>query len=141
MEAVRITNPGKPLSAGEIDALEQRIGATLPADYRQFLLEHNGGQPWPRDFGESAVRRFLCVGADRALDDVEGTRGFYGTRLPNWALPIAKDAFGNLIVLSIVPSQAGVFFWDHEEEQSPEGLVKIAESFAAFIDLLKQPEQ
>src|SRR5689334_3493628 len=34
----------------DILSLELKVGATLPADYRQFLLDYNGGVPEPACF-------------------------------------------------------------------------------------------
>lgn len=39
-----------PASTKQIAAFEKRVGARLPADYKKFLKEHNGGRPRPNGF-------------------------------------------------------------------------------------------
>ena len=40
-----LENAGPPLTADQIAAMESQLGASLPDDYRQFLLQTNGGKP------------------------------------------------------------------------------------------------
>jgi hypothetical protein len=47
---VQITEPGPSLTDSDIHALERKVGATLPEDYRAFLLRWNGGVPEPGHF-------------------------------------------------------------------------------------------
>jgi uncharacterized protein (TIGR02996 family) len=37
----------KPVTSADLDRLEKRFAITLPADYRAFLLNYNGGEPSP----------------------------------------------------------------------------------------------
>jgi uncharacterized protein (TIGR02996 family) len=50
---IRFANPGKrrpTLSPADLDWVERRFQLTLPADYRAFLLNYNGGNPNPDHF-------------------------------------------------------------------------------------------
>jgi uncharacterized protein (TIGR02996 family) len=46
---MRLTDCGPVLTAEEIGEVEQRLGGSFPADFRAFLLNHNGGVPNPAD--------------------------------------------------------------------------------------------
>jgi hypothetical protein len=70
------------VEGSEVDQLETRIGATLPSEYRGFLLNYNGGFPEPGTFvvpgtslgrggeGRVAVDIFLAVRDSYRLDYV-----------------------------------------------------------------------
>jgi uncharacterized protein (TIGR02996 family) len=50
---VRFSDPGEPrpaLTPADLDWVEKRFELTLPADYRAFLLNYNGGNPEPGHF-------------------------------------------------------------------------------------------
>ncbi len=51
---MRLSNCGPPVSESDIVAFERRVGVALPDDYRQFLIEVNGGDgscaPTPRRY-------------------------------------------------------------------------------------------
>jgi hypothetical protein len=52
-DRVRFKNPGRrrpTLTPADLDWIERRFQLTLPADYRAFLLIHNGGNPEPDHF-------------------------------------------------------------------------------------------
>src|SRR5581483_12523973 len=43
MLRMQLTDCGPPVAESDILAFERRVGVTLPAGYRRFLLEVNGG--------------------------------------------------------------------------------------------------
>ena len=47
---VQIQGSKNRLTATEIQQFEDELGVRLPIDYRDFLLEHNGGRPQPDSF-------------------------------------------------------------------------------------------
>jgi uncharacterized protein (TIGR02996 family) len=50
---IRFSDPGEPrpaLTTSDLDWVERRFKLTLPADYRAFLLNYNGGNPEPGMF-------------------------------------------------------------------------------------------
>jgi hypothetical protein len=96
-----------------IARLEQRIGRALPASYRGYLLQQDGGQL--DDNSEAVTTVFgLREGPD---GDLWQQLDAYHDRIPQWLLPVARDAFGNLFAVSLRDRDAGtVWFWDHEEE-------------------------
>lgn len=52
-DRIRFSDPGEPrppLTPADLDWVEWRFKLTLPADYRAFLLNYNGGNPYPNHF-------------------------------------------------------------------------------------------
>lgn len=110
-----------------IASMEKELGFALPADYRTFLSQYNGGRPVPECFtfldedgpyNDSLVDWFLSVGVDDPSDFFDYYSMYVeGERVPPNMLPIAHDPFGNLILLSRSGDDAGaIYFWDHENE-------------------------
>ncbi|MGW6725034.1 SMI1/KNR4 family protein [Nocardia sp. NPDC055029] len=130
---------GRPALDAEIDRLAAHLGATLPADYRAYLLERDGG--WMED-NDQVVDEVFGVRADigdgvSIWDKLE----VYDGRVPRWLLPVARDSYGNLFALSLRSGDHGtVWFWDHEEEDDDDGhpptegnISMIAGGWADFI--------
>ena len=57
--SVSFSNRGPELTGDVLAGVEQCLGIDLPADYQTFLLNHNGGEPYPA--------QFLCKIKDAAL--------------------------------------------------------------------------
>ena len=145
-------SPGK-LDETFLKALEQVWGFKLPTDYRNFLLEHNGGYPEKPVFDfkndsedGSVLSMFFCIYPDfnhNLLDNLK----IYQHRIPSHMFPIADDDCGNLILLSVKnPDRGKIYFWDHEmeceegEEPDYSNLSLIADSFEEFCDKLREKE-
>ncbi len=149
-----------PLAFDKLQAMEQSLGAELPAEYRQFLLEHNGGVPDPDCFivpgdeeydGEPSERQMACFFAihDHEWSDQtpEGSLGYplqeawrdFRAELPgSQVVPIGKDWNGSYICLGYRGEECGrVFYYDHEYEE----LRPLAEDFRAFLTLLRPCEE
>lgn len=134
-----------------LDAVQARIGRPIPAAYRRFLLEHNGGWPEPGDFSitwangrqeQISVEWFLPVNTQEVID-LEATLKVYRDRVPEALFPIAR-AGGGLVCVTVAGEQQGqVFFWDHEEEAEEgepptwDNLYPVAEHFDAFLANLR----
>ena len=159
---VKTNNP----AVNELDLanFEEAHDVVIPAEYRKFLLLHNGGHPVPSDFvlyprfpgnehwhgkGEdtSVVAWFKAINSEH--ENLAETLDAMVGRLPSGFFPFARDPFGNQICLATEGPLAGqVFFWDHEFEADPdEGEVPtmrnvyyIADSFQAFLDGLFDSE-
>ncbi len=143
-------------SKDRIEEFEQRHQIKLPADYVQFLLQHNGGRPElpvfsitndPR-LGSTGgiVHFFYGLGTDVNLIDIEDAIEDYVSRVPSDLLPIADDVGGNAICIGISGERRGqIFFWDHSEEEEPDeqgnftyyNVAFVAPSFSDFIADLK----
>src|SRR5438045_2278196 len=92
----------------EVSQLEQQLGITLPADYREFLLTTNGGRPKPNVFpiqenssGDRGIIHQLygiVAGNHNNLADVAAR---FRERVPAELLPIGRDPGGNLLLLTV----------------------------------------
>jgi cell wall assembly regulator SMI1 len=134
-----------PVSAAQLKAAEHALGVRLPAAYRAFLLQHNGGQPVPDRFrladgsGPESVAWFLAV--HEREDGLVSLAATYRPYLHADLLPIASDPFGNLVCIGTQGGNEGkVYFWLHESEPPPgealphAGCKLVAASFAAFLN-------
>lgn len=137
-------------SQDALSRLERQLGATLPDDYRRFMLEFNGGRPEPSGFvfatgggkSDSAVRYFLTLDEREERYTIQQFLNQYRDRIPPNTLPIACDSFGNLVLLDAGDRASGaVCFWDHEKENAEEStwdnVVVVAPSFSTFLSALE----
>jgi cell wall assembly regulator SMI1 len=134
-----------PATAAAIARLENALKSKLPAAYREFLQRHNGGQPQPatfvpadRDKPTEVINSFLALGGDPDVDDLATFLKLYKKRLPQNCLPVAYDAFGNLICLGLADEDCGrVYFLNHERGNKR----LIAESWDAFMESFQKPHK
>jgi len=140
-----------PVTPSTLDAVERRIGQAIPAAYRCFLLEHNGGWPEPGDFSitwadgrqeQISIEWFLPVNTQEAID-LEATLKVYRGRVPEALFPVAR-AGGGLVCIAVAGERQGrVFFWDHEEEAEErnapawDNLYPVAPDLATLLGALK----
>ena len=134
----------------EIFKLEEEIGFTLPNDYKEFLINFNGGVP------EVKYSTFKL----NELEENIGLQVLYGLNLEEnldlreWYEEYEDDllddcliighgiGFG-FIVLVNSPEVSGVYFWDNsfelENSSEDENIYKISDTFKEFIQELKSP--
>jgi hypothetical protein len=158
--------PGGPTNFDQIAAFEARIGYPLPAPYRAFLLQYNGGHPHPDAFVLHANRsdeedivfcffplRNLSIGPidvaeldglrtwplHCAWDDLQNDlENRYETKLDPPLLPIGTDGSSNYISLVLTGDNVGaVVFLDHETAED----WPLAPSFPAFMESLRPRER
>jgi hypothetical protein len=147
--AARLFGPEKiaPASPDEVAAFEAEIGATLPDDYRQFLLRSNGGSLGDK---YEVVEQYVVIGSVGGFREGYSLRSaracYQGTpvRIPRALVWIMDDPGGNAICLGLTGEHRGkVYFWDHDEEPYPpewDGQVEtagniqlLANSFTKFV--------
>lgn len=123
-----------PLTETELARFEAKLGRRLPADYRAFLLEHNGGKPSAvfltvPGFEDTMVHVFCGIGTrvdlEKRMRDLEDD-------LPSGWIPIGFDPGGNVYLAN--PSGAVFYFDDHNSKKS----FRIAGSFSAFLSVLRE---
>lgn len=129
----------------QVAELESRLGVELPEDYRQYLLEFNGGvfeEPEILSPDKNCPRRGLEVmfGVESKLD---GTRlgepwqiALFDDNDPLIALPIGDTAFGDLIILATGPENRGVIYF----KQASGGWFELAEGIEEFFANLREPD-
>lgn len=140
-------------SLDAINELELIIGASLPRDYKEFMLKYDGGVPEPAAFdiqeesNSSVVKAIFGLETPLVNSSVKYNIDLYKNRIPNDFMPIGSDAFGNRIVLGVRDKWAGkIFFWDHERESDEVGgyygnIFLISNSFEDFLLGLREQKE
>jgi hypothetical protein len=152
MATVQNANPHGPLDLARLAAFEARLGAELPADYRQFLLVHNGGDFVPDEIVlPGQAEPFATMGQLFGLFDgpfsLEAVCENVEDVIPAEVVAFAEDVGGNLLCIGIRGAHRGkVYFWDHngslpgEDEPCWSGMTLLAPSFAEFVSALGGPQ-
>ena len=131
-------------SEAQLAALEQQIGVVFPDDYRQFVLEYNGGyfnEPEITPVGEgcpsSTLHILFGIGASHSEAEVgrPSRTNLFEDNNPPKILPIGRTGMGGLIILDTAPGDGrgeiylkqeyGDFYW-------------IAENIEEFFSLLRE---
>jgi hypothetical protein len=137
------------VSAPKISALEKRLGVKLPADYKAFLRNTNGGCPEPNCFtvpdrGDALVGILYGIRRKRDSCDLEyeQEQATLWDPLPTGYIAIGDDPGGCLLLLSTLGKNAGqVLFWDRKGfwvRKDGHNTFPIADSFAGFLDSLHE---
>jgi hypothetical protein len=145
---------GLQVTDAQIRAFEQSYGHPLPDDYRQFLLDVNGGQPTRAncEFDQGVVNSLF------SLDDTENDSSDLATRA-NWSRPmlpnpdllfIGHDDGSNRILLALAGEHRGeVWFMLTDDDARPDDanprvawhdrrdMRKLADSFEQFVRALR----
>lgn len=140
------------ISVADLSTVENRIGKSLPDEYRNFLLENNGGCPEFQKFSKLGEENSyfgilswffgICPGNQ---NDLVLTVERLSDRVPDNVIPIACDPSGNFVVLSVDKEDRGkIYFWDHEEEcdegevPTYDNLYLVANNFNDFLQNLRE---
>lgn len=131
----------EPVSDRDVFSLEEKIKTRLPEDYRNFILDFNGGFPTPNIFyispyqQESRLSIFYGITSKKSCDIWANALNSYEDMGRSF-LPIGEDPGGNQIYISLHPDTLGrIYFRDHELYAS-ESLTLIANSFSEFLQNL-----
>jgi len=146
-----------PTSPEAIAEFEARWRVLLPLEYKQFLLNSNGGWPKPDVFEVpgwhgrgSALDAFFGLHEGRKTEQLDRAMNVYDERVPPDLIPIAHDPYGNNICIGWKGQRAGkIYFWDHEDELDENGefvqdyrnVYLIADSLQEFLDGLTTSEE
>jgi hypothetical protein len=144
---------GPQVTEAQIQAFEQSYGHALPDDYRQFLLDVNGGRPdrAHREFDQGVVNCLF------GLDDTDDERDLADHA--NWTRPtlpspdllfIGHDDGGNQLLLALAGDHRGeVWYMLTGDDARPDDanprvlwhdrrdLRKVADSFEQFMRSLR----
>lgn len=146
---VVLDEPGPPVTEGDVAAFEALLGRALPADYRAFLLAHNGGFPvvttGTEEDGEEFMVSWILELHPDAMDEPYTSRlctparreADYHWGLPDDALVFAEDLGGNLYTLSLDDAEHPVRFIDHEDDGPFDSHRVLAHGFTAFLQLIR----
>jgi len=146
----RKVNPYGATSPEAIAQFEARRGVLLPAEYKAFLLESNGGSPIPNLFqvpgwhgNGSGLNYFYGIHEGEKMVRLDAACDTYDERVPSDLIPIAYDAYDNNICIGWKGKRAGkIYFWDHEDELDENGdfvtdyrnVYLLADSLQEFLD-------
>ena len=154
---IPLTKTGPRVSEDDVRRFEQHLGHELPADYRRFLLDVNGGRA-PRSHrvftlqrdarrDESALDNLFRLNAPDGQDDLATAQLYRDPKPPEGFLEIGYDGFGCPLVLPLVGQHRGeVWYFDIEDDSEDRAGVdwfdrrdvwKLADSFAEFMASLK----
>lgn len=154
---IEFTETEASIKLSDIEVIEKLVGLELPQQYKEHLLNYNGGQCFPNVFSfreegnltDSCIDWFLAI-YDGEYDNLKKYIEIYKSdtkRMPTQLLPIAHDPGGNLICISAGKNDYGyIYFWDHEKEvdykdssdENYANLYLIAHSFEEFLGGLKE---
>lgn len=155
---MEFTKVGPPVSEADVASFEVQVGASLPADYRAFILTTNGGVP-SRNVIDDPVRAFVGVEGFFSLGPVHGDLSMadalatWDGRHPDGMLPIALCGGSNLLLLTLRGQTTHpVYYWEHDgeaDEGEPartDNLTRLADSFTDLVgslhdeDLINHPD-
>lgn len=140
---VELKSTGEPLTHDAIAAIEESLGVNFPREYREFLATYNAAKPEANQVitqaVTTAVDSFFGITDDKGDDLVAQNLETYSGRVPDGVIAIASCAGGNLICLQM--ETGAIFFWDHEEEASPDeptfdNMELLAPTLNAFLKLM-----
>ena len=152
---MELINSAEKINTKHIAEFENEVGTKFPEDYKNFMLESNGGTPKEDllyDFFDevteaentSVIREFFSLFSDDSVK-MSNLREIYKIMtyeetISTDMLPIADDPGGNIIGISLNKDDFGyVYFINHEYDDLDTGYLvksKIAESFSNFIGAL-----
>ncbi|MGH3655377.1 MAG: SMI1/KNR4 family protein [Micromonosporaceae bacterium] len=99
--------------------LEAKVGAALPAAYREFVASTNGGRPPAPlvhpEFGFVADQSFLGVGRRDWFENLEYARQWSRDRFTTDFLPIGHVQGGTLAVRLTDPGAGSVWYYDDDD--------------------------
>ena len=149
---VTIKEAGPKLPEYEVRILERRMGAVLPASYRRFLLEYNGGRPDPDvvdvrglEGGEADIKVFFGIGPSLDSHCIHWKLTVLAERLEPRLIPIACDSGGSVFCLSLRDQDyGGILYCDLQSvyadfDATPE-FYPVAPDFDTFLDSLYEIE-
>lgn len=153
----KMETPRRVATEAGIARFEKRIGAALPADYRQFLLERNGGQPeearctFAVGNGRATVNSLHSLDAEQERFDLLTRWELSRDKLPAELLPVGNDDGGGVIAIAVAGSHKGEVWFTTNSRPSESNLrvdwferrdvVRVAAAFHEFIGELEPYNQ
>ena len=139
----------KVFSGGTSSAVadfEHRNKIVLPDDYRQFLIERNGGLLNLLGIFIADVNQPVIVNVLFGLTGIRGTdlqadMDEMGDEMPDGFIMIGHDPGGNLILMS-TKTKAGIYYWDcmraFAESSDDKNAYLLCRTFTEFLNLLSE---
>ena len=139
---------GEPVEAEEIESAEKRLNVKFPPDYAQVVTLHSGASNPDQcefeylDGGRKKIGNFgtlLSVQEahpDNLFDAIENL----GDQLPAGLLPVVDTGSGDCVCLDYRKSAMPSVAYFVHERTSESAIVPLANTFAEFLNLLKEPD-
>jgi hypothetical protein len=136
-------------SEQSVAAFEQQIGFTLPADYRQFLVENNGAEFFDQTFFVQDLDKEVMLQVLFGVTNPTSrglTLGYwlseYEDELEPGTLIIGKDPGGSFLIYTVAGDDKGLYYWDKnylfpQSSESEGNAYFIADTFTELRDLLR----
>jgi hypothetical protein len=146
---IKFLSKNPPISEKHIVDFETILQCKLPASYRNFLLETNGGIPLNNAFDVFSpsenltlytfiVSKFLGI---NVKDDLIKAYQLFHHELPPFFFPFAMDNFKNFMCISCKTEE--IYFWDNQSTLKKPKSIKekplflfVAENFDEFMEKL-----
>lgn len=137
-----VYNSNDKVSLEKIKEFETKYNINLPIQYREFLLEYNGGNVKPNVFkisdeeGETAVNTLYGLGIAEHYDELSNVfDSLYGEICEEF-ISIGDDSGGNQICLGIEGNYLGKIYLLHDVEEIEEmnNMIFISNSFNDFLN-------
>jgi hypothetical protein len=129
----------------QLSALEQRLGVVFPDDYRQFILEYNGGYfkcPEITPVGEGCpletLESLFGIGASHGVAELgrPSDIALFDDNDPPKIVPIGSTGMGGLIILDTAPGEGrGAIFL----KKAFGDFYYLLDGIEAFLALLREP--
>jgi len=142
-----IERPSRRVGDSDVAALELVLEGSLPSDYRDFLLESNGGfsHEYEIEFPHWIYKTQTGLGVmtwgglnpEKPFLDIVHVLGVISKAIPNGLLPFAEATSNHLFLISARPSDRGSVFAYDPELEGDESLRMVADSFSAFCEMLR----
>ncbi|KFN04741.1 SMI1/KNR4 family protein [Bacillus clarus] len=135
-----------PITAEEIQKVEQYFNIKLPDDFVECVKKYDGGYPHPKVFDvlgqdENVFSDLLTLHIEDKYSIVQNYEGVKD-RLSDKVYPFARDPFGNLLCFDYRNELQSptVVFWDHEEEDMEKAIYPVCSSFTELLNSLRDFE-
>ncbi|BCM92052.1 hypothetical protein IAD21_03931 [Abditibacteriota bacterium] len=135
-----------PVSEMELDDVEERLGDSLPLDYREFLRQYGGF---------NVYKYFLVPQSERSISLHVGISGFFNAKsllsatscvnveedlLPHNSIAIGFGDKGYILLVLYGQQKGQIYFWNFSQTGSAiesENLHFVANTFDEFMELLR----
>ena len=148
---------GVKLDISDISEFEAELKIKLPQQYKNFMLQNNGGVPdkkltfsfiesGSKSSCSSTIEEFLVIYPPCEISLYNDVKIAYSTLveendIPATLFPVALDEFDNIILISISGDDIGkIYFANYEVKDTETGFLVIsliADSFQEFITTLQ----
>jgi SMI1-KNR4 cell-wall len=141
-------SPYGSLSQQQIQSLEEKIGFALPQDYKNFLIQTNGGRLEDSTFYVGELEQDILMNVfygyevekDKVLNIVFWLDK-YNDEIPEQSLLIGNEPGGAFILYIPYGDDCGVYFYDDSyvfpQSSDEQNTYYIAETFQEFYEGLK----